>query len=711
MIEQALEHYKSGDFAEAEALYRKMLEEEPDNPEVLFMLSLSRQQQNDLEEPVQLLGHALRVQPQNPTLHHALGSVYIRRRELDLAESSFFEAVALDPNYVEAQNAIAYIELGRGRFPAAEHALRRVLKSDPQNLQGLVNMGIALMEQGQIEDAIGYLQQATQQQPDYVDAQAQLGRAFMLAGNPGFAIQCFNNAIDKYPNSPELYHFLAEAESACGHYQDAIKSYRRVLERGAERVDTLIGLGKAEAKLGHTLAAENVFLRALRLGGSAEEIMPDYANMLLVQKRYQDVIEKLTPLLNGDEENIDFRQMVAQAHLGANQHKEALDLIRPLLVEGAPDTRTRLLFAEILMKSEEYSASESQLQRLLEEPEPAPRAVYLQALRYMNTERADEAIELLRETQKRHDLSQVDRSDIAAQLGDALHMAGQYQAAWEQYLSFAGKTAEVLHVESDEALHPELNEASDTAMVRDVAWSWPPQPPQDGRQEPIFLFAWPGTGRDQLIRALSAHPSLNTLKDRFPRQLERRLHVSYPRGERPLSAMTEADVMVARKRYEKLVRVAEGGLVQGSGLLRPFDTLWFSAEAIPTLYRLFPQSHMIVLDRDPKDLELMWLRAGYKDLGQMNEIYEEQQRLLNLCREAVPMKYINIEADKLAENPGAELRTMVASLGLAWDEAVQTAFAGDEDHSPFKPGDYVHYQDWMQGSGDSTFFKVEDLTQ
>ena len=43
MIEEAQHHFESGNFPAAEALYRKMLDDEPDNPEVLFMLALVRQ--------------------------------------------------------------------------------------------------------------------------------------------------------------------------------------------------------------------------------------------------------------------------------------------------------------------------------------------------------------------------------------------------------------------------------------------------------------------------------------------------------------------------------------------------------------------------------------------------------------------------------------------------------------------------------------------
>ena len=43
MIEEAQHHFESGNYPAAEELYRKMLDDEPDNPEVLFMLALVRQ--------------------------------------------------------------------------------------------------------------------------------------------------------------------------------------------------------------------------------------------------------------------------------------------------------------------------------------------------------------------------------------------------------------------------------------------------------------------------------------------------------------------------------------------------------------------------------------------------------------------------------------------------------------------------------------------
>ncbi|HET6564846.1 MAG TPA: tetratricopeptide repeat protein, partial [Xanthomonadales bacterium] len=77
MIEEALQHLKSGNYAAAEVLYRQMLAEEPENPEVLYMLAISRQGQNDLDAPLELLNQALRVQPKNPTLHHTLGMIQL----------------------------------------------------------------------------------------------------------------------------------------------------------------------------------------------------------------------------------------------------------------------------------------------------------------------------------------------------------------------------------------------------------------------------------------------------------------------------------------------------------------------------------------------------------------------------------------------------------------------------------------------------------
>ncbi len=727
MIEEALQHLKSGNYAAAEVLYRRMLADEPENPEVLYMLAITRQSQNDLDAPVELLNKALRVQPKNPTLHHTLGMIQLQARKLNDAERSFHAAVAIDPNFAAAQNGIAAVELARGRFAAAEQALRKAMRADPDNLQVLLNMGIALLEQGRAEDAISYLQRVTARQADNYFALFHLGRAFMVAGNSGFAVGAFEKATQLQPNTTDVLILLAAAQSQSHQHEAAAKSYRRALDLGLENAQILGGMARALSALQRHRESEGAYLRALRLSAGEEQelLLLDFAEDLLLQQRYDEVIHRLQPRLgnvqnphqdphqdprqdprqdpgqdprqNSGHDQSRMTRLLAEARLGAGDAIAARELLRPLLASGAPDDAARLLLAKALRQAGEKEAAAAQLNRLLKCDQPPIDAILFNAEEQLAEGDLAHAIDGLRSVQRRHDLSHTHRQRAVKLLADALHQDGQYQSAWEQYLGLDPKQADVMSLLSEKALQLEENQPADTAMSREVAWSWPPQPVDDGRPEPVFMLAWPGMGQQRLLEALAAHSQIEVILDELDAQRERRLIISHPQGRDPLNALSVGQIQLARRKYWKSLQRAasQTSAHTDAAILRYVDGMVLTVEALPTVYRLFPQAHVIVMQTDPRDMVVSWLQSSYRDPEAMARRYTQQSALLQRCQAGVPLKYVEMDSHRLASEAGKSLRELVSALGLAWESAVELAFTESRFALP-KAGSWRNYENFMQ---------------
>ena len=691
MIEEALQHYQDGNFAAAEALYRQMLDEEPDNPEVLFMLSLTRQQQNDLEEPLQLLERALGLQPGNATLHHALGALHLRRRELGGAERAFHEAARLDPNYVEAQNGIAWVELARGRFAAAEHALKKALKSDPDHGPSLLNMGIAQLEQGRHDDAIAQLRRVLEKDDANAAAHYQLGRAFMATDRAGFAAQCFQNAIERAPGAVDAMAGLANALEASGQHEDAAGAYRKLLNARGESTEVLLGLARCNRALGDDATAEGLLLRALKLEPGREDALMGLCSLLRDHGRHAEVVRRLRPVVDAGQGGEHARRLLAEGLLETGAHRDALDTLRVLLTEGAGEANTRLLFARILLETGETDAAESQLERLLNEDDPLPDAVLLRARRLMHAGEHGEAEKMLRALRRRHDLDTRQRVRALELLGDVLHDAGRYQQAWEQYIGLPERVPDVLKIRAEQVLQMEPDGPAESAMTREVAWSWPPQPPEDGRPEPTFLFAWPGSGRERLLAALGAHPGLAVVADPTDGQRARRELVSHPRGADALNRFNNAEQLLRRRKYWKALRAARPDVVERPAL----DAMWLEAAALPTIYRLFPKARVIILRRDPRDMVAAWLQAGHPALDEMARVYAQDLEHLALCVDGVPLDYSELDLAQIEADPGESLRALLSDLGLPWDDAVERAWTSARAAQSVGTGEGRHYATWL----------------
>lgn len=697
MIEEAWQHLQSGDYAAAEILYRQMLAEEPENPEVLYMLALSRQGQNDLDAPLELLGKAIRVQPKNPTLHHTLGMVRLQRRDLNEAERSFHTAVGIDPNFAAAQNGIATVELARGRYAAAEQTLRKALRAEPDNLQVVLNMGIALLEQDHANDAIAYLQRVIDRQPENYFALFHLGRAFMATGNPGFAAGAFEKAASLQPRAADVVVLLAQAQSLNRQHAEAARSYRRALDLGVENVQTLGGMARELAAQGRFRESEGAYLRALRLssGSEQEEVLLDFATDLLQQQRHAEVIQRLQDRLESATDQPRMTRLLAEARLSSGDALAARNLLRPLLASGAPDDAARLLLVRALHQAGEKEAAGAQLDRLLQSDDPPVDAILFGAGEQLAECDLAGAIERLRAVQRRHDLSHAQRQRAVSLLAHALHQAGEYQSAWEQYLGLDPQVADIMRLQQEKALLLEQDQAAETAMDREVAWSWPPQPLDDGRPEPVFLLAWPGAGQRRLLQALNAHSEILTVQDTLAAQQERRLLISHPQGRDPLNDLTPAQIQLARRKYWKSLRRVE----PRAGEQLTIDALWLTVEALPTIYRLFPQARVIVLSADPRDLAVAWLQSSFKDPEGMARRYVQQAELLRQCQAGVPLKYVEVASERLQGSTANCLRDLVSALGLAWENQVEETYNQAGKHSGLsqpETGSWQHYSEWLQ---------------
>jgi tetratricopeptide (TPR) repeat protein len=701
MIEEALQHLKSGNYAAAETLYRKMLDDEPENPEVLYMLAIARQGQNDLDTPVELLTRALGIQPKNPTLHHTLGMIQLQRRDLNEAERSFHAAVGIDPNFAGAQNGIASIELTRGRFAAAEQALRKALRAEPDNLQVLLNMGIAMLEQEHSADAVSYLQQVIDKEPENHFALFHLGRAFLVSGNPGFATGALEKAAELQPRNADILTLLARAQSQSQQHEEAARTYRRVLDLGVENVETLGGMARALSAQGRHRESEGAYLRALRLssGPEHEELLLDFCRELLEQQRYREVIQRLDGRAEDAEDSARMTRLLAEARLATGDAISARDLLRPLLASGAPDDDARLLLARSLSLAGEKEAASSQLDRLLQNDNPPVDAVLFGAGEQLAERDLQGAIDRLRSVQRRHDLSHAQRQRAVSLLAGALHQAGEYQAAWEQYLGLDPETADLMTVFKETALQLEQDEPAETAMEREVAWSWPPQPVDDGRPEPVFIVAWPGSGEKRLLQALSAHNGIHVVQETVSAQTERRLLISHPQGKGPLNALTTAQVQLARRKYWKMLRRVDA---RAGGSLT-IDAMRLPIEALPTIYRMFPQSHVILLQTDPRDLAVSWLQSSFRKPEEMAKRYVQQAELLQRCQAGVPLKYVEVDAAELVNKPGNSLREIISALGLAWEGQVEETFRAS-GLAVAEPGAWRHYETWLKPVLDALAF-------
>ena len=152
-VSLAVQLHRSGRLDEAEALYRRILEVAPGNPDALHFLGLLTHQRGRSAEGVDLIRQALARMPDYPDALSNLGNVLRSQGELAEAEACYRRALVLRPDHSPALLMLGAVLDCQGRGAEATDHYRRAVEagSDEPDLLRLV--GATLRAEGRLEEA------------------------------------------------------------------------------------------------------------------------------------------------------------------------------------------------------------------------------------------------------------------------------------------------------------------------------------------------------------------------------------------------------------------------------------------------------------------------------------------------------------------------------------------------------------------------------
>ncbi|MDR6853757.1 tetratricopeptide repeat protein [Variovorax guangxiensis] len=212
-IEQAFEIaqtvHRDGRAAEAEGIYRAVLQARPEHVAALGALGVARHQQGDSGEALQLIRRALALAPGEPGIWNNLGNVLLEAGQVDAAADAYEQAVRLAPDLVEVHNNLGVLRRAQQRPVEAEAAYRRAIALNPRFADALSNLGRLLNALERTDEALVVLCEAVLLQPDHIKARHALGMTYCMAGRVPEAAQVYRDWLAEEPDNPEARHHLA----------------------------------------------------------------------------------------------------------------------------------------------------------------------------------------------------------------------------------------------------------------------------------------------------------------------------------------------------------------------------------------------------------------------------------------------------------------------------------------------------------------------
>ena len=176
LSEQATELYAAGKFIEAEPLFRQMLEEEPDNPQVLLLTGMCRRAQGDLPSAVHLVKRAAELDASNALIQFNLGAILLDHQRPDQALLALESCVRINPNHGRARALIGYISFMQGKVDDAIPELKTALKAEPDQSMALTTLSLAFLQKKDLSKAHAYATRALEIKADDAGAQSAMPR-------------------------------------------------------------------------------------------------------------------------------------------------------------------------------------------------------------------------------------------------------------------------------------------------------------------------------------------------------------------------------------------------------------------------------------------------------------------------------------------------------------------------------------------------------
>ncbi|MBT8061253.1 MAG: tetratricopeptide repeat protein, partial [Gammaproteobacteria bacterium] len=592
--------------------------------------------------------------PENPNVLYTLGTMQASARELDDARESYLKAIQLDPFNIDAHNALAFVELAASNFSAAENAANMALAEDPKNAQAMVYLGSAKLEQGDTTKAISYFQEALKEAPEHQSARILLGRAFLVAGNHAFAEQCFKTILEQNPRVPQAWEFLGQAQAGAGQHVDASTSFRNALSLGVRKPSLLRALAEAERAAGNEDLAEEILQQA-------EDPKPDKAIAELARASAAIARgkprEALDLLQNYDGLQVDMLRASALEQM--REFDAAIELVERHLDSDEVTDEVRLSYARVLAKVGREAEADTIVDEMMGREDPPLAARIFRGFQLCRAGDTD-GIEMLQAVEQVEGLDEVELRRVRRILAATFDRLGQFDEAGQYFEKISGRVSGAFIVAGSVARENEdflESEQRPAFAGRGATHELP--------EDPLFLLAWPGMGHEWLMAGIGGLPAVMLVADKPETQLRRRTIIGKVAGAETLQMFTPGDATeVAAAYWQDLAR---GGLEPRGR--QTLDAMWTSAHMLPSIAAIFPRSKVIVVNRDPAEMVLDWLRAGYAELPEMAEYYREQQQLLAEYRQWVPLEFLEADGDALLSDPEPELQRLAEMLGLDWDEA------------------------------------------
>ncbi|HUC52119.1 MAG TPA: tetratricopeptide repeat protein [Xanthobacteraceae bacterium] len=256
ILARAFAAHQAGNVAQAEFLYKMVLQADRKQFDALHMLGLIEAQRGNFAAGLARIQDALRVRP----------------------------------NALEALINLGRIQSELGDQAAAVATYKKALAADPKSALAHSNLSILLRKEGQSEEALRHCDAALAAFPNYADAHSNRGNALRDLERHEEALTAYNKAVALAPNHASAHLGRGLVFKALERPDDALAAYDRAVANDPNLLEAWLARGNLLSDFGRDDEALACFERARQLRPDSAEAWLECGNSLLFLRRHDEAL-------------------------------------------------------------------------------------------------------------------------------------------------------------------------------------------------------------------------------------------------------------------------------------------------------------------------------------------------------------------------------------------------------------------------------------
>lgn len=631
----AFGEHRAGKLPEAEQKYHKILERDPEQPDVLNMLGVIAGQRSQPDKAIDWFQRAVRGDNENPVFHYNLAMARQAMGDLDVAAADYGRALAINPDYADALKGLGGVFLRQNKLGKAEECCRKVLRLTPDDPRAHNNLGSVLLGRGSYDEAAACAREALRLKPDYAEAHNNLGSALLTGQAFGDAADAFREAIRHAPKFPDARVNLATALLGLGRHSEATASLRQAIAMVPGHAVAHSNLANAYRELDYREEARQEFEAALAHNPGLTSARFGLAGMLLDMGDVDGAVAHFDEMLRRQPDSRLALSGKAAAFALKGDNEACYAVLQPFIAAGETTPEIAIVFSRVA----------------------GPLG------------RADDAIALIESLLAHRDgarMPERQRSMLEFALGRLYDENNAFDQAFEHFAAanalrssgfdptaFAAKIDRIIGIygKADADRMPRATNRSDL---------------------PVFIVGIPRSGTSLAEQILASHPAVYGAGE-----LDNIARFIRSRGgsgvESPEYAEGFAGIDVVQldsMAHEYLAFLGE----LGGDAVRVTDKLPYNFQHLGFIAQLFPNARIVHCVRDPLDICLScyfqdFSRTNFQtyDLGHLGAYYRQYERLMRHWRDVLDLPILDLSYEDLVADLESTSRKLVDFVGLDWD--------------------------------------------